>query len=148
MAHMDCLLCLAPWPWTCLTNFMMHDGAGWDGFASGGMLDPLCGLAVCCYAHQLIYVDAAVHAQASGAAAGAAQSVEEGPAKRLLRRLLADEERADLPHEEKPWVPAGRPPTPPSGDVRSRLASCVEASAWLMRRMGTPTGAQPQVLEW
>lgn len=65
-----------------------------------------------------------VAAQAAGSAAGTGEILEEGPAKRLRRRMLADEDRADLPHEEKPWVPANRPPTPPAGDVRPRPAAC------------------------
>ena len=90
-----------------------------------GVASGVCGVAhglACCWnAHRLM--TGRVAAQAAGGAASTGEVLEEGPAKRLRRRMLADEERADLPHEEKPWVPANRPPTPPAGDVRPRSGS-------------------------
>ena len=87
-----------------------------------GVCGVSCGLASSWNAYKLMVVRVA--AQASGAVEGTKEVLEEGPAKRLRRRMLADEERADLPHEEKPWVPANRPPTAPAGDVRPRPAAC------------------------
>ncbi|KAK9821811.1 hypothetical protein WJX81_008502 [Elliptochloris bilobata] len=64
--------------------------------------------------------------KAAAAAAGTTLGGEEGPARRLLRRLLADEDRADVVHEEKPWVPAGSAPAPPTGQLSAECQVLVE----------------------